>query len=51
MTKQLSTDGATLHAHFEAVDIRTLRAAVGAYCDLLALAARTLETFPRIHRG
>lgn len=51
VTKQLSTDGATLHAHFAAVDIRTLRAAVGAFCDLLALATRTLEAFPRIQRG
>ncbi len=30
---------------FSAVDARTLRAAVGSFCDLLGLATRTLEAF------
>jgi hypothetical protein len=28
------------------VDARTLRAAAGTFCDLLALAAQTMEAFP-----
>ena len=31
--------------HYSAVDARTLRAAVGTFCDLLGLATRTLEAF------
>ncbi len=31
--------------HFQAVDARTLRAAVGTFCDLLALATRSIEMF------
>lgn len=32
-------------SHFEAVEARLLRAAVGTFLDLLNLATRTLETF------
>lgn len=45
MTRELSTDGAALVLNFAAVDMRTLRAAVGTFCDLLGLASRTLEAF------
>ena len=31
---------------FSAADLRTLRAALSAFLDLLALCSRTLETFP-----
>lgn len=51
MTKHLSASGTSLHATFSATDLRTLRAAVAAFCDLLALATRTIETFPRVDRS
>ena len=35
---------------FAAADARTLRSAVGTFCDLLALATRTLETFTKVTR-
>lgn len=31
---------------FAATDVKSLRAAVGTFCDLLGLAARTMEAFP-----
>ena len=41
-----ASDLATIHCrHFQAVDARTLRAAVGTFCDLLALATRSIEMF------
>ncbi|KAI3427098.1 hypothetical protein D9Q98_007037 [Chlorella vulgaris] len=43
--RQLSVDGTVLVLEFAAVDMRTLRAAVGTFCDLLGLATRTLEAF------
>jgi len=45
VTRELSVEGPTLVLNFAAVDMRTLRAAVGTFCDLLALATRTLEAF------
>ncbi len=45
VTRVLSVDGSTMIMQFAAVDVRTLRAAVGTFCDLLALATRTLEAF------
>ena len=45
MRRKLSVDGATLVLNFAAIDMRTLRAAVGTFCDLLGLATRTLEAF------
>ena len=45
VTRQLGTDGPHLVLDFAAVDMRTLRAAVGTFCDLLGLATRTLEAF------
>lgn len=45
MTRQLGVKGPTLVLDFAAVDMRTLRAAVGTFCDLLGLASRTLEAF------
>ena len=45
VTRELSVEGSTMVMKFAAVDVRTLRAAVGTFCDLLALATRTLERF------
>eukprot|EP00887_Chlorella_sp_A99_P001238 scaffold14.g1238.t1 len=45
VTRELGVEGSTLVMRFAAVDVRTLRAAVGTFCDLLALATRTLERF------
>ncbi|PSC75529.1 hypothetical protein C2E20_1303 [Micractinium conductrix] len=45
VTRQLVVDGRVLVLNFAAVDMRTLRAAVGTFCDLLGLASRTLEAF------
>ena len=45
VSRELSLDGSTLVLNFAAVDMRTLRAAVGTFCDLLNLATRTLEAF------
>ncbi|EIE21300.1 hypothetical protein COCSUDRAFT_83524 [Coccomyxa subellipsoidea C-169] len=45
VTRELTVDGSTLHIFFSAADARTLRAAVGTFYDLLALATRTLEAF------
>ena len=39
-----------LRRQFAATDARTLRSAVGTFCDLLGLATRTLETFERVAR-
>ena len=35
----------TLCRQFNATDVRTLRAALSTFCDLLALVTRTLELF------
>eukprot|EP00891_Asterochloris_glomerata_P006529 jgi/Astpho2/6529/Aster-x0733 len=43
--RKLTTDGKDFVMHFQAVDARTLRAAVGTFCDLLALATRSIEMF------
>ena len=51
VTKRLAVVGALLHISYTAADLRTLRAAVGTFCDLLALATRTLETFSRVDRS
>ena len=45
VTRELSVDGTNLVLQFAAIDMRTLRAAVGTFCDLLGLATRTLEAF------
>ncbi|CAL8466225.1 g5761 [Coccomyxa elongata] len=45
VTRELTVDKTTLNIFFSAVDARTLRAAVGTFYDLLALATRTLEAF------
>ena len=45
VTRELTLEGSTLVLNFAAVDMRTLRAAVGTFCDLLGLATRTLEAF------
>jgi|APGre2960657423_1045063.scaffolds.fasta_scaffold329926_2 tRNA threonylcarbamoyladenosine modification (KEOPS) complex Pcc1 subunit len=36
------------HRDFAAADARLLRASLSAFMDLLALATRTLETFPAL---
>lgn len=51
VTKHLAASGTVLHINFAAADLRTLRAAVGTFLDLLALATRTIETFPRVDRS
>ena len=38
----------TARSAFAAADLRTLRAALSAFLDLLALCSRTLETFPSL---
>ncbi|KAK9804335.1 hypothetical protein WJX72_007910 [[Myrmecia] bisecta] len=43
--RELQVQGSALVMHFQATDARTLRAAVGTFCDLLGLATRTLEMF------
>lgn len=45
VTRVLAVDGSALVLNFAAVDMRTLRAAVCTFCDLLGLASRTLEAF------
>lgn len=45
VTRVLSTEGNDLVMKFNASDVRSLRAAVSTFCDLLALVSRTLETF------
>ncbi|KAL4444076.1 hypothetical protein ABPG75_011813 [Micractinium tetrahymenae] len=45
VTRELAVEGSSLVLHFAAVDMRTLRAAVCTFCDLLGLASRTLEAF------
>lgn len=45
VSRELRVDGCALVMDFAAVDMRTLRAAVGTFCDLLGLATRTLEAF------
>ncbi|KAI7842507.1 hypothetical protein COHA_003861 [Chlorella ohadii] len=45
VSRELRVDGSALVMDFAAVDMRTLRAAVGTFCDLLGLATRTLEAF------
>lgn len=44
--REISTQGNTVVVKFAAVDVRTLRAAAGTFCDLLALACRAIEAFP-----
>jgi tRNA threonylcarbamoyladenosine modification (KEOPS) complex Pcc1 subunit len=46
VSRQVVADGTALVLNFAAVDVRTLRAAVGTFLDLVALSARTLEAFP-----
>uniref|UniRef100_A0A061QQD6 Polarized growth chromatin-associated controller 1 n=2 Tax=Tetraselmis sp. GSL018 TaxID=582737 RepID=A0A061QQD6_9CHLO len=43
--RSLSTDGAVLKMQFSATEPKMLRAAVGTFFDLLALATRTYEAF------
>lgn len=45
VSKCLTVEGNALLATFAAADVRTLRAAVGSFCDLLGLATRILEAF------
>jgi len=46
VNRMITVEGTTLVFYFAAIDARTLRAAVGTFCDLLRLASETLETFP-----
>jgi EKC/KEOPS complex subunit PCC1/LAGE3 len=46
VNREITVEGTTVILIFEAVDARTLRAAVGTFCDLLRLATETLEAFP-----
>ncbi|KAK9816059.1 hypothetical protein WJX74_000968 [Apatococcus lobatus] len=46
VTRELSVDGSNFIMKFSATDVKSLRAAVGTFCDLLGLAARTMEAFP-----
>ena len=46
VNREITVEGTTVILNFEAVDARTLRAAVGTFCDLLRLATETLEAFP-----
>ena len=43
--RELSREGRTVHVRFRAVEARLLRAAVGAFFDLLGLATRAVEEF------
>ncbi|TYZ56985.1 hypothetical protein PybrP1_006699 [[Pythium] brassicae (nom. inval.)] len=43
--RTLAVDGAALTAHFEATEIRLLRAAVASFYDMALLVARTLLEF------
>ena len=43
--RTLSTEGPVLVMHFRAKQLRMLRAAVGTFLDLVALATRTLDAF------
>jgi len=45
VSRKLTVECSTLVIHFEAVEVRLLRAAVGTFFDLLILATQTLETF------
>ncbi|GBF99946.1 hypothetical protein Rsub_12639 [Raphidocelis subcapitata] len=45
VSRELRTEGRTLHIAFAASELRLLRAAVGTFYDLLALAVRTAERF------
>jgi len=45
VTRALSVEGTDFIMKFNAADVRTLRAAVSTFCDLLALVTRTLEMF------
>jgi tRNA threonylcarbamoyladenosine modification (KEOPS) complex Pcc1 subunit len=49
--RRLAAEGRDFVMDFAAVDARTLRAAVGTFCDLLGVAARTLEAFPPLPPG
>ncbi len=49
VSREITVKGSTVILSFEAVDARTLRAAVGTFCDLLRLASETLEAFPPLH--
>jgi len=50
VTRKLSVDGCALVMEFAALDVRTLRAAVCTFCDLLGLATRTLEAFTKMEK-
>ena len=45
VTRELKTEGTVLVIRFRAKQLRMLRAAVGTFLDLVALAVRTLEAF------
>ncbi|KAK9806454.1 hypothetical protein WJX73_009385 [Symbiochloris irregularis] len=45
VSRHLTVEGCKLVTSISATDLRTLRAAVGPYCDLLKLASRVLEAF------
>lgn len=45
VTRALTVEGSDFVMKFNAADVRTLRAAVSTFCDLLALVTRTLEMF------
>lgn len=45
VTRNLNVEGKDFVMKFAASDVRTLRAAVSTFCDLLALVTRTLEVF------
>jgi hypothetical protein len=49
--RRLAAEGRDFVMDFAAVDARTLRAAVGTFCDLLGVAARALEAFPPLPPG
>jgi EKC/KEOPS complex subunit PCC1/LAGE3 len=46
VAREITVEDTTLVLNFAAFDARTLRAAVGTFCDLLRLATETLEAFP-----
>ncbi|KAL3151831.1 hypothetical protein ABBQ38_012796 [Trebouxia sp. C0009 RCD-2024] len=45
VVRVLTVEDRDLVMRFDATDVRTLRAAVSTFCDLLALVTRTLEMF------
>jgi tRNA threonylcarbamoyladenosine modification (KEOPS) complex Pcc1 subunit len=48
LSARLHPRSSSARSHFRAADARLLRASLSAFLDLLALAARTLEAFPRL---